>query len=187
MTDNPCIVIADRARARLFSLAGPENTTFERGGRLREEKVLVSPDGNSTDMQLFRDRSGRKNRMSLTGGGYGADDHRKGERMESARRFGKEIGASASELMRSHKSKELVLIAAPKFLGTVRAEIRKALPKGTMVKELAEDLSWHALPNIEDVLMQHGVLPPREFPDEAYRPRSQHHEEKKRRRPSTRP
>lgn len=187
MTDNPCIVIADRARARLFSVAGTKAASFEPGGRLKEERVLVNPDGNTTDVQLFRDRSGRKNRMAVTGGGYGADDHRDRERMESARRFAKELAAAASELMKSRKSSELVLIAAPKFLGTVRAEVRKALPKGAPITELAEDLSWHAVPHIEDVLTQHEVLPPREFPKQAYRPRAQLHEEKKRRRPSTRP
>lgn len=186
MTDNPCIVIADRARARLFSVAEPESTDFQAGGRLTEERVLVNPDGKSTDLQLFRDRTGRKNRMSVTGGGYGADDRREGERMETSRRFAKELAAAISELMRSRKSKELVIVATPKFLGAMRSEVRKALPKGAAITELAQDLSWHARPHIENVLTRRGVLSPRELPDVAYRPRAQLHEENKRRRSSAR-
>jgi protein required for attachment to host cells len=169
-----CIVVADRARARLFSVEDSNDTPFEEGHRhLHEHRDIVNPEGKLTDRELFRDtRGGRRARASVSGGGYGIDDGKNRQRIESARRFAKELATAASELVRSQKSTSLVLVASPKFLGVVRAEVRKSIPKNTTLTELAEDLSWHATARLEQVLTRHGVLDSRE-PVVAYRPRAQ--------------
>lgn len=126
-----------------------------------------------TDKELFRDRrSGRKSRSSVGGGGYGVDDGKGREREQSARRFAKELAAAARELVRARKSKSLVLVASPKFLGIVRLEVRKAIPKKVELTELAEDLSWHATAQLEKVLARRGVLDEPE-PVVAYRARTE--------------
>jgi len=84
------------------------------------------------------------------------------------RRFAKELAVAASELVQSQKSKELVLVASPRFLGVVRTEIRKMLPKNVELTGLGEDLSRQAPSQIEKVLAQHGVLDSSE-PVVAYR------------------
>lgn len=110
-----CIVIADRARARLFSVEEKRDTPFEEGHRrLREHRDLVNPEGALTDQQLFRDRrAGRRSRSSVGGGGYGLDDGKGRQRQESARRFARELVDATSELLRSRKSKRLLLVASP--------------------------------------------------------------------------
>lgn len=183
MSDNPCIVIADRARARLFSVL-PGNE--DEGRRLTEERILVNPEGTITDMDLFTDRGGRSNRYGVPGGSYGVDDGKDRERHETTRRFAKELARAIALEVKTLKSQSLVLIATPKFLGALRAELPKLLPRGVALTELAEDLSWHAVSNIESVLVKRGILPPRELPAAAYRPRAQLHGPGKARRAAAR-
>jgi len=169
-----CIVVADKARARLFTIEDTNDSPFEeRHRRLREHSDLVNPEGTLTDQEVFRDRpAGRWARRRPTGGGgYGGEDGKLMPRRESVRRFAKELAAAASELVRSQKSKEVVLVASPKFLGVVRAEVRKALPKSVGLTELGEDLSRQATPQIERVLVRHGALGTTE-PVVAYRRRA---------------
>lgn len=182
----PCIVIADRARARLFSVEESNDTPFETGYRhLREHRDLVNPEGELTDRELFRDRrAGRRSRSSVVGAGYGMDDGKGREREESTRRFAKALATATSELVRSQKSKALVLIASPKFLGVVRSEVRKAIPKNVELTELAEDLSWHATAQLEKVLSRHGVFDAQE-PVVAYRRRAKTKRAKKSPQPRT--
>lgn len=160
MAARQCIVVADKARARLFSVEDSQETPFDAPlRRLTEHSDLVSPEGKLTDEELFRDRrSGRRSRSSVGGGGYGIDDGKDRRREETARRFAKEVVTATADLVRSRKLSELVLVASPKFLGLVRTEMRKALPKSVELTELAEDLTWHAQPQIEKVLTRHGVL-----------------------------
>jgi hypothetical protein len=169
-----CIVIADKARARLFTVEEANDSPFEEKHRhLREYSDLVNPEGQLAGQEVFRDRpAGRRaGRMPIGGGVYGIDDGKGMPRRESVRRFAKELATAATELVRSQKSKELVLVASPKFLGVVRAEVRKALPKSVGLTELGEDLSRQATAQIEKVLVQHGALDTIE-PVVAYRRRA---------------
>jgi protein required for attachment to host cells len=170
----PCIVIADKARARFFTVDEANDSPFEEKHRhLREYSDLVNPEGTLTDQEVFRDRSAGRGarRMSVGGGGYGSDDGKGMPRRESVRRFAKELATAASELVRSQKSKELVLVASPKFLGIVRAEVRKAIPKTCGLTELGEDLSRQGTAQIEKVLARHGAFDTTE-PVVAYRRRA---------------
>lgn len=171
---NPCIVIADRARARLFSIEDSSDSPFGSGRRhLREHLDLVNPEGELTDRELFRDRrSGRRNRSSVQGGGYGIDDGRSREREQSTRRFVKVLGKAVSELVRGQKSKALVLVASPKFLGVARSEVRKAIPRSVKLTTLSEDLTRHGPARLETVLTQRGLFDMNE-PVIAYRARTE--------------
>jgi protein required for attachment to host cells len=169
----PCIVIADKARARLFTVEDANDSPFEDKHRhLREHSDLVNPEGRLTDQEVFRDRSaGRRTHRAIGSSGYGIEDGKGRPRSESLRRFAKELAAAATALVRSQKSKELVLVASPRFLGVVRTEIRRALPKNIRLKGLGEDLSRQATVQIEKVLVRHGVFDLGE-PVVAYRQRA---------------
>jgi protein required for attachment to host cells len=169
---NQCIVIADRARARFFVVKEAEDPSVEGGPNLAEQEDMVNPEGQLTDAELFADRrSGHA--YSAPAGGYAVNDGKDRERLESAHRFVTDLSAATAEFVRSRKADELVVVATPKFLGLLRPEIRKVLPKSTKLVELDEELTWHALPHIQDVLTRRGVLPPRELPDSVYTPRTQ--------------
>jgi len=157
----PCILVADKARARLFTIEEANDSPFEeKHQRLREHSDLVNPEGKLTDQEVFRDRpAGRRtHRSSLGGSGYGIDDGKGNPRRESFRRFAKDLALAAAELVQSRKSKQLVLVASPRFLGVVRTEVRKALPKSIRITGLGEDLSRQATTQIEKVLVQHGMF-----------------------------
>jgi protein required for attachment to host cells len=155
-----CIVIADRARARLFSVEEERDTPFEEGRRrLKEHRDLVSPEGKLTDHDLFRDtRPGRRGRPAVASGGYTVDDGKSRQRAESARRFAKDLVEATADLLRARKPKRLLLIASPKFLGVLRRQLEPTIPKGVELAALAEDLSWHAPARIEQVLARRGVF-----------------------------
>jgi protein required for attachment to host cells len=167
-----CIVVADKARARLFTVEDTNDSPFEtRHRHLRERADLVNPEGKLADQEVFRDRpAGVRIRPPVTRGVYGTDDGKSRPRRESTRRFARELARAASELVESEGSRELVLIASPRFLGVVRTEVRKALPKYVGLRGLGEDLSRHATPQIEKVLERHGVFD-RGEPVVAYRRR----------------
>lgn len=160
MAIRQCIVIADRARARLFSVEDERDTPFEVARRrIREHRDLVNPEGKLTDQELFSDRrAGRRSRSAVVGAGYGVDDGKGGERKESARRFARELVSATAELVRSRRPKRLLLIVSPRFLGLVRAPMKQAIPKEVEIMELAEDLSRQAPGQIERVLTRRGVL-----------------------------
>jgi protein required for attachment to host cells len=160
MAIRQCIVIADKARARLFSVEDERDTPFEAARRrFRELRDLVNPEGRLTDQELFSDRrAGRRSRSAVVGAGYGIDDGKDGERNESTRRFARELVNATADLVRSRKPKKLLLVASPRFLGLVRSQMKQAIPKEVEITVLAEDLSRQAPAQIEKVLMRRGVL-----------------------------
>jgi len=61
------------------------------------------------------------------------------------------------------KMGHLILVAAPKMLGILRAEGRSVLGKtGLVCDEIARDLSGLPLAQLHDHLSQMGLVPPRQ-------------------------
>ena len=150
-----CIVIADRARGRLFSVEERKDTPFDEGHlHLVEHRDLVSPEGELTDRDT---RAGRRSRSSVGGGGYGIEGGKGRQRDESARRFAKDLVDATSELVRTRKPQRLLLVASPRFLGVIRPAMKRAI-QDIELMALAEDLSWHAPAQIEKVLTRRGAL-----------------------------
>jgi len=166
-----CVLIADAARARFFAVqeSGDEEAV------ITERRDLVNPNGKLTDHEMLRDRrGGRRSGAAGRGAGYASDEANSRHRAEMVRRFVRELADAASEFVGTRKADRLVVIASPRFLGLLRPQIRKAIPSRTEVVEFAEDLSWHALSNIQQALRKRSVIGEREPPANVYRPRAQH-------------
>lgn len=159
--DTLCIIVADGARARFFS-AVPVRSTGAL--RLEESSCLVEPERQLSGKDVFSSvKSGRKQSPGR-GPAHGMDDHRMGHRREVEGRFAKRIADEAAQLSSRFDAVELVVVAEPRLLGFLRPRLDAALPRALRRTEIAEDLSWHALPRIRRALERRGVLPKRATP-----------------------
>jgi len=154
---NTCILVADRARARLFELAPPPENRASDPARLLEREALVDPEGEVPVNPLFSDPH-RGTNHARSGASYEYDEHREQHRQEVARRFAKRIAVAAADFARSRGTARMILAAEPHMLGLLRDNVPRLLPKEVALVELARDLSWHSPEHIRDVLLQHGLL-----------------------------
>lgn len=174
---NRCVLVADRARARFFTI---DESRDDSGPPLTEHDDLVNPEGELTRKELFSDtRSGRRGRSSVAGGGYAMDKRVERHEDEFDRRFAREVATGAAEFVRSQSAGQLVVAASPRFLGHLRSQFERTMPEGVTVLELPTELTWHTTSRIRSKLSQQGLLQQKELPESAYRPRSRHPSKKK--------
>jgi protein required for attachment to host cells len=162
-----CILVADRARARILIA-----TNSNEESSLREHLDLVSPEASIPDKDLFRGSRARgRASRSGTGSAHGLDDGREAHREETARRFAKEVAVTLRATLAPLLVTRLVVVAEPHFLGLLRPLLRAMVPKSLEFVELAEDLSWHSLAHIKRVLEKKALLPARSDQSSASGPR----------------
>lgn len=148
------IVAADSSRARFLQVAGRE--------WLVEIENLVNPEGRMDDRELT---TGAHPRFSGHGGlgkpGAGATSGPGSDRQETSAQqhevevFAKQIGDYLDKARTQHRYDELVVVAPPKFLGTLRKKLGKEVEK-LVVEELDKDLSWFNARELERYLTTKG-------------------------------
>lgn len=158
------VLIADSARARFFLMLEPGHPDYASGPRLREEQDLVNPEGQLTGTDLYENTKSGRGQAGGGGAAHGLDDHREGHQREMTKRFAKRIAGAAAEHFLAGETGKLVVVTPARMLGTLRPLLAEALPKKVSVDEVQSDLSWHALPKIEEVLERRGLLAPRQTP-----------------------
>lgn len=167
------ILVADGARARFIALQPPDELAPEHGTRLIEHSDLINPEGTLPERELFSDRPGRTH-GSPFGSAHAPDDHRAGHQLELVRRFVRRVLDEAQRFISERSIDQLVIAAEPRLLGALRAELEHHGLSGASVVEVAEDLSRRALPDIAEVLIHRGLLPPAQPPRAGvYHPRGQ--------------
>ncbi|MBI4196166.1 MAG: host attachment protein [Betaproteobacteria bacterium] len=152
---NTCIVVADGARARLFTVA--EDASPRRKYRLEEAANLVNPDveargGGSDGAKSDRNTNRQAGPMHPIGA------QRERHRLEQERRFGAQIVEQAVALVGSWSEGRLVLIADPRLLGLMRERLRRALKSEIRLQELAKDYSGLSVSELERLFVEQGVL-----------------------------
>lgn len=125
------IVAADSSRARVLQVTGRER-------RLEEIEDLLNPEGRLQDRELADDQLGRWSGPDRPGGNSMPDPVSPREHV--VERFAKRVGEYLDKARTEHRYEALVLLAPPKFLGTLRAELGKEVSK-LVVRELAKDVS----------------------------------------------
>ena len=125
------IVAADASRARVLQVSGREQ-------RLEEIEDLLNPEGRMHDRELVSDSLGRWSGPDRPGGNSMPDPVSPSEHVVQA--FAKRVGTYLDKARTDHRFEALVLVAPPKFLGTLRAELTKEVEK-LVVRELPKDLS----------------------------------------------
>jgi protein required for attachment to host cells len=154
-----CVVVADGARARLFSVQ--EGGIGEGGPTLVEHAGLSNAEAEVAGKDLFSDEKSGRNDAPGGGGAHGYDDHRDRHRDENERRFARDIAAAAADALRREAAARLVLAADPRMMGHLR-EALSATAVDMKVSEVQKDLTKFSVHEVQEHLAAAGVLPARE-------------------------
>ena len=141
------VLVADRARARLFNLVGE-------GSQLDELRDFANSDARVPAADVVRDRKPRT-QESMGSARHAIEPHTTLEEKVSER-FARELEVVLEEGRVQHRYERLVLVAPPGFLGTLNQILGKQL-RGHVVLEVNKDLS--ALPPREIHAHIAGQLP----------------------------
>lgn len=164
-----CVVVADGARARLFTLQ--EGGVDEAGPTLVEVSGLANPEAEAAGKEIFSDEKSGRNAAPGGGGAHGYDDHRDAHIEETERRFAKDVAEAAAEALRRGRAGCLVVVANPRMMGHLR-EALTATSLDMRVKEVKKDLSKLPVHEVQEHLAAEGVLPARQG-SPSYRPSGQ--------------
>jgi protein required for attachment to host cells len=136
-----CIVVADQAEARFYDARG-----FAR--RLEFTGALTNPAAHLRDQDLTSDRPGRIFSSSgATGRRRGATTrHATGgehaPRRHATHLFARRVGAELDRIRRVGRFERIVLVAAPAFLGELRATMPAAV-RPYVTATVAKDIVNH--------------------------------------------
>ncbi len=120
------LVVADRARARIFSVASPK-------GPLSELEDMVHPESRIQERDLTSDRAGRGT------GGHGSMGTPRTAHDQAAVEFAREVTARLEAGRTAGSFERLILVAPPDFLGLLRKS--QSVNLGKLVdREVAKNL-----------------------------------------------
>ncbi|MFQ6021964.1 MAG: host attachment protein [Acidiferrobacterales bacterium] len=158
-----CVVIADGARARLFTLEPAESPDMEGGPNLKERQHLVNPERVHTG-PLWSDAKTGRNRAPAGGQAHGYDDHRTQHVHEFKRRFARSVAQQTARLVQAYGARSVILAAQKRMLGFLRGELGPLLKNGVHVHAIAKDLCKFAPHDVHKYLSKETSLPPRKNP-----------------------
>ncbi len=156
-----CVVVADGARARLFSL--DEAGVGEGGPDLVELSDLANSEVEASGQDIYSNVKSGRNAGPVGSGAHGYDDHRDRHMEESERRFAKQIAAAATDAVLRQKSGCLVVTADPHMMGHLREAMSLSVG-GIKVKEVVKDLTKLEPQELHEYLAADHMLPARQTP-----------------------
>ena len=151
------IIVADGARARFITYEPTRDVDLDGKPRCIEQADLVNPEGRAAPREQFSDRPGRLH-SSRGGPAHLADDHRQRHQEEVDRRFARRILEATQPFAETHQLGRLILIAAPRLLGCLRAQLDGRRLADLDIVELNEDHTQRPLLQIAALLIQRELL-----------------------------
>ena len=125
------ILVADENRARIFAAESVR-------GEINEVSALVHPELKLREHSMASDGPGR-NRSGTAQGSHAVNET--GDiRDRHAQMFAKEIAAKLAQGLQRKRYQNLLIVAAPRFLGVLRKELGDAVRKHISL-ELDKDLT----------------------------------------------
>lgn len=166
-----CIVTIDAARARIFLYNGQAKPGYE----LVEYKDFVNPGRRLKTGEMFSEvrpspvqnsgmrrgvSGGDRNTFGEPGSAY--DDHRDAHVDMMDTKFTKDVFETLDVVLREKQVAHLIVCAAPRMMGVVRAEGNGVLKRAELkVDEIVSNLSTLTEAALHDHLAQLGFIPPR--------------------------
>ena len=121
------VVVADNRRARIFA---SHNVAIN----LREQEDFVHSAAHLSNQDIVDDAAGKSVDQ------HGSLDSKTSAKQHEEEMFAKSLGKHLKELHNKQHFDELILIAPPRFLGLLRAELPKPLDK-LLTKSIDKDLT----------------------------------------------
>lgn len=154
---NICIVVADGARARFFTLEWPQRPEFESGPDLVEQTTLAAPAHDAPDAALYTEGlTGRNRTMGSETHDY--DEHRDAHDDEVERRFVRDIVVELGK----RGADECIVCAEPQMMGFLRKALDQ-VPAPAMT-EVLKDLTHFPARDLQVWLASEGLIPERRPP-----------------------
>lgn len=125
------VVVADSSRARMFK-------TQRHKGLLVEFKTLLNPAGRLAEAELVSDTKGRT--FDSMGQGRHAIESRTDAKKQTIVEFARTLAAELERCRVSGEFRQLILVAAPAYLGELRKHLAAETTKLVSL-ELAKDFS----------------------------------------------
>ncbi len=162
-----CVIIADGARARFFTLEAAEIPEMESGPNLQEQNDLINPEAETQGQELWSNTKSGRNRAVAGGGGHGYDDHRGQHEAEFVNRFARLIAEQAAGFVQQNKPRHLVIAADKSMLGFIRDALNHSPGlNGLEIHELAKNISKLSALDIHQHLSDARLIPKRRKPGE---------------------
>jgi protein required for attachment to host cells len=156
------VAVIDGTNARFFTLEQAEVPEYQSGPNLVEKLSLSNEANELHGKDLWSSTKTGRNR-GVGSRAHGYDDGRQSHLDEFERNFAKEIVNKIVELTQSYRAHQLILIAEPKILGTVRDAIASHIPKDLKIQELAKDLCKLKPLELHQYLADKELLPARKI------------------------
>lgn len=155
-----CVVVAEGARARFFTLEPVEVPEFESGPNLREWNTLMNPEHKAHQREVYTDvRSGRN--RGNAGEAHAYDDHRDQHDAEMEHRFARTIADELEQFSSQNGTPRVVLCAEKQMLGYLRGAMNGHARKDLEITEVPKDLTRLSPRELHEKLAKDGVLPKR--------------------------
>ena len=124
------VVVADSGRARVYGME-------KKGKPMLELADLLHSEARMREHEIVSDRAGRA--FDSRGSGRHAMEQSSPFRVQEATKFAQQVCAFIDTEMNKHNFTDLVLIAAPEFLGIMRKTLSKEAGK-LVSREIDKDL-----------------------------------------------
>lgn len=125
------VIVADASRARMFK-------TRRHNGPLLEFKTLLNSAGRSAEAELVSDTKGRT--YNSMGQGRHAKEPRTDAKTQKVVEFARTLASELEHCRVRGKFKQLILVAAPAYLGELRKQLGAETTKLVSL-EIAKDFS----------------------------------------------
>jgi protein required for attachment to host cells len=153
-----CVVVAEGARARFFTLEPAEVPELSGGPDLVEHDALANPQHRAHDDSIYANTRGGRYRTP-GGQGHGYDEHRQRHDALQERMFARDIASRLDSLARSNGTRRIILCAEKRMLGVLRGVV--SAPPGTEIVEVGKDLAKLPTPELHRHLARDGHIPSR--------------------------
>ncbi len=138
------ILVADSSRARIFKA--------EKGSSIHEIEDLAHPEGRLHEQELTSDLPGKD--ADKSGVGKHAFQDQVEPKQQEAIDFAKRIARHLDKSYSDKKFEQLMIIAAPSFLGTLRKQFSDEI-KQRICFELDKNITIHSTDDIRKHLPKH--------------------------------
>ena len=139
---NPLVLVADASRAQFFTLDGES-------AKLVECATLINNVGRSSEQELGADRQGRS--FDSQGSGRHAMEARTSAKDHAMQGFAQEVADELPRQLTNAGLRNLILIAAPRFLGVLRKSLNEEA-KAALYCEIDGEYTTHTPQQIAEVI-----------------------------------